>query len=195
MNIVLSGEGLTQFAEEEDKVFVGNGLEHMVSKLLPPEETRGERHKLLINSFRPMYPNNWIHTKPFAGIQKVLDQLDHWGIPMGVLSNKPHEFTCRMVQTFFQEHQFILINGAQSGYPNKPDPTLINTMIRKLNVQPEQTLMIGDAEEDVQTARYSGMKSIGVSWVLNPRSQLIDSRADWIADHPKEILEIVRSLR
>ena len=63
------------------------------------------------------------------------------------------------------------------------------------NARPDQTIMIGDSQVDVQTARNAGAWSIGCTFGLAPDSLdilppdvLVDSPADWTAAlHPAKI--------
>ena len=49
-------------------------------------------------------------------------------------------------------------------------------------------LYIGDSGVDMQTARRSGITSIGVSWGFRPRQELTENGACHIVDRPEEII-------
>ena len=52
----------------------------------------------------------------------------------------------------------------------------------------EYPLYIGDSGVDMQTARRSGITSIGVSWGFRPRQELTENGACHIVDRPEEII-------
>jgi phosphoglycolate phosphatase len=47
---------------------------------------------------------------------------------------------------------------------SKPDPQMLNELMRELGVEPERTLMIGDTTHDLQLAANAGAASIAVSY-------------------------------
>ena len=194
MNFVLANNKLPVHSISTYEIFVGQGLEKLVWKVLPKQNRNQEMVENLINSFRNIYSDRWIHTRPYSKIHKTLTELDNLNIPYSVLSNKPHRFTVKMVEKYFPTHNFFHVKGANSDFPKKPDPQAALHMINMIDVNAENTLFIGDSHEDIQTARNAKMRSIGVTWGLNPVSQLIESQADWIVNGPLEILNIITAL-
>ena len=55
-------------------------------------------------------------------------------------------------------------------------------------ITPADALYIGDSGVDMQTARRSGITSIGVSWGFRPRQELTENGACHIVDRPEEII-------
>lgn len=194
MNIVLTNNSFPVHSVPTYEVFVGEGLEKLVWKVLPQKNRNKEKVEDIISSFRNIYPDRWIHTCPYPNIIKTLMGLEKMNIQLGVLSNKPHRFTVQMVEDYFPQIKFFHVRGANSDFPKKPDPLAALYMINMIGVEPDKMLFIGDSGEDIHTAHNTGMKSIGVTWGLNPVSQLIDSNADWIINEPLEILNIIMEI-
>ena len=69
-----------------------------------------------------------------------------------------------MAECFFQ------IYGGNSFETKKPDPLGAQTLIREAGVAPEETVMVGDSQVDVLTARNAGAWSIGVTYRLAPQT-------------------------
>jgi phosphoglycolate phosphatase len=57
-------------------------------------------------------------------------------------------------------------------------------------VEPEETIMIGDSQNDVLTANNAGMYSIGVTYGLSPESLRIH-KPDVLIDHATELLTVL----
>ncbi|HWW98064.1 MAG TPA: HAD hydrolase-like protein, partial [Edaphobacter sp.] len=57
-------------------------------------------------------------------------------------------------------------------------------------ITPAETIMIGDTDTDVLTARNSGARSIGCTFGLKPHS-LVDAPPDHLADVPTDWLRIL----
>jgi len=68
----------------------------------------------------------------------------------------------------------------------KPDPEGLQSLMNEACAKPEETVMIGDSQVDVVTARNAGAWSIGCTFGLSPDSLvttppdvLVDSAAEW----------------
>src|SRR5215469_3052124 len=68
----------------------------------------------------------------------------------------------------------------------KPDPLGANTLMKEAGVAPEETVMVGDSQVDVLTARNAGMWSVGVTYGFAPRTlELVVP--DVLVDTPVEL--------
>jgi phosphoglycolate phosphatase len=117
-------------------------------------------------------------------------------ILMAVLTNKPvnpsRDICCHfgLSSFFFQNY------GGNSFHTKKPDPHGLQTLIAEAgaiagrDVTPAETVMIGDTDTDVLTARNCGAHSIGCTFGLKPHS-LADVPPDHLADAPADWLRIL----
>jgi phosphoglycolate phosphatase len=130
-----------------------------------------------------------------AALRSVHDQLDVPPRAMAVLTNKPVRPAQAICEALGLAPHFLNIYGGNSFATKKPDPEGLLALMREANARPEETVMIGDSEVDVQTARNAGAWSIGCTFGLAPGSLeaippdvLVDSPADWTAAlHPAKI--------
>ena len=60
-----------------------------------------------------------------------------------------------------------------------------------LGAKPENTLYVGDSDVDIQTAKNSNLKSVGVTWGFRDRELLEEEGADFIINTPCELLELI----
>jgi phosphoglycolate phosphatase len=76
----------------------------------------------------------------------------------------------------------------------KPDPLMLNQLMREFGADPQRTLMIGDTTHDLQLAANAGAASVGVSYgahdpesfaALQPLFVAHDTRSlhDWLLAH------------
>ena len=85
------------------------------------------------------------------------------------------------------------IHGAECGYPLKPAPDSILSMIKKANVLKENTFMIGDGMTDIKTGRNAGVKICLVTYGYNtPQGVEVDMRVDSFAELTEKILFVVK---
>lgn len=52
---------------------------------------------------------------------------------------------------------------------------------------------MGDTPTDIHTAHHANMKSIGVLWGFRTKEELQEAQADYLVEHPLDILDIIKS--
>jgi len=95
---------------------------------------------------------------------ELLEELHQQGLPMAVLSNKPHAFTVDIVETLFPSHLFSPILGHREDFPKKPDPTTALQIVSDWNLLPDQVAYIGDSTVDLATAQAGKLIPLIFSW-------------------------------
>lgn len=136
-----------------------------------------------------------VHTRPYDNILKLLDLLIAEGIALAVLSNKPHELACRVIDELDLRRYFQDVRGYVSEDEKKPSPQVALNMARRLGVPPDRVGLVGDSIVDILTARNGGMKSIAVTWGFQPASMLASEMPDWLVSRPMEIFVVAAGRR
>ena len=114
------------------------------------------------------------------------------GIKLAVASNKPDEFTKKIVNKLFGNDTFDFIQGKISDVPHKPDPQSIFKVIKNLETEKKFSIMIGDTNTDILTGKNAGLKTIGCLWGFRDLDELEKAGADFIATHPLDILNYIK---
>jgi phosphoglycolate phosphatase len=130
-------------------------------------------------------------TRPYPNILKMLDLLNSRAVPMGILSNKPHALTIRVVQQLDLLPRFAEVRGATGESDRKPSPANAIAISRNIGVEPRNVFLIGDSTVDIHTARNAGMAAIAVSWGFQDVTQLAQAKPDAILDDPLQIPELL----
>jgi len=190
-NIVLKEFNLPTHEIEDYKNFVGGGAEILIRNCTPKSTTEEDILKLL-KRFKEVYEDN-LHssTKPYEGIYELLDLLKKHHIKIGVLSNKPHEFTLKYIDKFFKDYPILEPHGQKKEVPKKPDPTAAINIAKALEVESHNVFFIGDTDVDMQTAKNSKMIAVGVKWGFRDEAELLENGADYIVSHPVEIFKLL----
>lgn len=76
----------------------------------------------------------------------------------------------------------------------RSDPRFFLIPLEELNLEKEQTIIIGDTIDEVAAGRKAGIPVIACSWGWQLREQLVNARPDYLADSPDELSAIVRSM-
>lgn len=190
MNEVLKSLNLKTYEIDEYKYFVGYGVDVLVDNVLKDNLSLKNE---LSKRFKELYDDN-LHknTKPYNGIFELLDELVKLDCNLAVLSNKPDFMTKKYVKEIFKNYPFIEIHGQKADVPKKPDPIAAINIAKSLNIPCEDIYFIGDTKVDMQTAKSSNMKAIGVLWGFRDEKELKENGADFIIKHPLEILKIIK---
>ena len=108
-----------------------------------------------------------------------------------VLTNKPVRPSRDIVAGLGLGPFFVQVYGGNSFETKKPDPLGAQTLMRELGVQPCETVMVGDSQNDSLTAKNAGMWSIGVTYGFSPES-LKHAPPDVVVDTPDEIAQVLK---
>jgi phosphoglycolate phosphatase len=109
---------------------------------------------------------------------------------MGVISNKAHRFTVPMTEHFFGSSIFDHILGQRAEVPRKPDAAGAHEMAAFLGLQTNEMAYVGDSGIDMQFAKNSGMRAVGVRWGFRSEAELIECGADLLISRPAELFDL-----
>ena len=121
---------------------------------------------------------------------KALRDLHHapGGAPrtMAVLTNKPVRPARGICEGLGLAGYFAHIYGGDSFELKKPNPMGLRTLMEQCGTEPDETVMIGDSQVDVETARNAGAWSIGCLFGFGqptldhaPPDVMVDRPVDW----------------
>ena len=188
MNHVLRRHELPTHSLDAYRGFIGMGALHLVRSALPAACDGEAEHYL--EAFRERYTSHLTdRSQPYPGVPELLRELGQQGMPMSVLSNKPHGPTERLVATLFAPSTFHTIRGHRAGAALKPDPSEALRVADAMGGS--HFVFVGDSEVDMQTALAASMTPIGVSWGLRSATTLEKAGAKVVIDEPWELLELV----
>lgn len=175
-----------EVSEEEYETFIGvsnkdvwsklkkkHGLEETVDELVGRLQSKNIKH--LQNS----------DEKPITGLLPLLELLKKEGITIGLASSSPRRYIEAVLEKFDIEDYFNEMVSGANMERGKPYPDIFIKITNKMNLKPEECVVIEDSEKGVLAAKTAGLKCIGY---LNPSSGNQDlSKADITVDSLEEI--------
>lgn len=193
VNKTLGEMDLPPITAKECESFVGNGARVLMECSLRAagEENMDRLEEAMERYGRIFDANCTYHVTPYEGVEEMLRGLKEKGIRLGVLSNKPHRQTVKVVREIFGEDVFDFAQGQQEQVPRKPDPVGVLCLLEKMQAAREECLYVGDSEVDIQTGRNAGVRTISVTWGFRTREVLVAAGAGTIIDRPEELLQSV----
>jgi phosphoglycolate phosphatase len=191
MNQVLKELNLPTHKIDDYKYFVGGGISILVENALD-KNTSDETKELVTEKFKIVYDQK-LHAKtlPYDGIYDLLDELKRLDFKIGILSNKPHEFTIAYAKNLFSKYDMKEVHGQKSHIAKKPDPIAAIQIAQSFDVPCEEVYFVGDTMVDMQTAVNAKMIGIGVLWGFRDEEELMSNGATFVVKHPLDILDIV----
>jgi len=176
--------------------YIGDGAPMLVRRALgDPDDENFVQDALLY--FMAWYREHKLDsTYVYEGIKEALNaiQKSRDGLPlkMAVLSNKPVGPSRAIVEALGLGHYFFQIYGGNSFHTKKPDPAGVQALLEESGAFAEETIIIGDSDIDVLTARNAGIFSVGVTYGLAPHT-LEDAPPDVLVDRPYELATVLGS--
>lgn len=197
MNAALAELGLPGHAPDAYRDFIGDGVEPMAQRALPPERRDAASVAACVARWRPRYLAGLVEqTRPYPGISELLVALAARNVRLAVLSNKADDLSKRIVTALFPGGPlspggpFAEVWGAREGVPKKPDPTAARAIAQALGTAPEGCLYVGDTAIDLDTAQAAGMVPVGVLWGFRPE-QLRERAPAHLLEQPAELLGLL----
>ena len=165
VNHAMGLRGFPTFTRDEVMAMVGHGARNLMRQALPIGHKDDNTVDAAYNDFKAYYITHIdVYTKPFPGIQDLLAKLHQEGIMLAVASNKFQEGTEHLIKEFFPEIPFVAVLGGRPDFPLKPDPEIVNEVLRKAGVEKKDAVMIGDSDTDMETAANGDIMGIVVNW-------------------------------
>lgn len=175
--------------------YIGNGAPMLVRRSLgdPDDEQFVQEALLYFMSYYREHKldTTYVYEGIFPALDAILASRNGFGdIKMAVLSNKPVGPSRGIVEELGLTRYFFQVYGGNSFHTKKPDPAGVQALMTEAGARPEQTVIIGDSDVDMITARNAGIYSVGVTYGLAPHT-LEDAPPDVLVDHPRELADVL----
>ncbi len=171
LNTILAREGYGPIEPGVLRQLVGRGARVLITGALKLNGASVDpaRLEVLFEDFLEDYVSHVAAaSRPFPGVVETLAALKAQGVRLGVLTNKPHEPTLKLIRALGLDGYFGAIFGQGARPYLKPDPRLFEAIVEELGGTGAGVAMIGDSITDVETARAAGVPVILVSYGYTP---------------------------
>jgi phosphoglycolate phosphatase len=189
VNAMLVKYGRKELPMQVIGTYIGDGAPMLIRRALGDPADRDFLQEAL-NYFLLHYREHKLDsTREYAGIQNALEQIgqtDGLSRKLAVLTNKPVRVSRDILAGLGLAGNFFQVYGGNSFETKKPDPLGANTLMSEAGVAPEETVMVGDSQVDILTARNAGLWSVGVTYGFAPRT-LAEVVPDVLVDSPAEL--------
>ena len=162
VNAMLEEMGREKLHEDTISGYIGHGAPKLVARALGNGAAEKEREQALRFFLAHFEAHKLDSTRPYPGVAEALEELREF--PMAVLTNKPVRVSRRIVEGLGLEKYFRAVYGGNSFDTKKPDPLGARKILEELGAAAGETMLVGDSEVDVQTARNAGTLAAAVNY-------------------------------
>ncbi len=177
---------------EEYRVFVGNGRDKLIHRMLAYRNADTEENFISVGErYDELYEQDPGYLVTFYdGTKELIEELKEKDIKLAILSNKPDDMTNAVAKSLYGD-VFDIVQGQLPNVPKKPDPTAVLDILSRLGIAQEDALYIGDSGVDMETGRNAGLVTAGVTWGFRGEDELRSNGGVHIVHNAQELREVI----
>ncbi len=167
LNLILTQEGLPEVPYGTARNLIGGGAQVMIRRALAAEGRDAAPAEMdrLYTAFIAYYSEHIAdRSRPFLGLEPMLDDLTAAGLKLAVCTNKLEWLSLRLLEALNLTQRFAAICGPDTFGATKPDPEILWQTVRRAGGEPSRAIMIGDSKTDIHTARAARIPVIAVDF-------------------------------
>jgi phosphoglycolate phosphatase len=181
-------------SREATRRVVGLSLVEAMRAMLPGADpdlhhALAEDYKL---AFHRLRGNGLVDEPLYPGVAEALVALDEAGWLLGVATGKSDRGLALCLERHGIAPHFVTLQTADR-HPSKPHPAMIEAALAETGTEARQGMMVGDTSYDIMMAKAAGVTAVGVAWGYHEREELLAAGADYIAEHPSDIVGFIKA--
>jgi phosphoglycolate phosphatase len=149
---------------------IGLGLPEATNRLFPGISK--EQATIFTASYSAQFrAQDSVPSQFFEGVDETLAQLRANGYLLAVATGKSRAGLDRILAALGMTHFFDASRCADETL-SKPNPLMINELLHELSVSPDEAVMVGDTEFDLDMAQRAGVRSIAMTYGAHSEKRL-----------------------
>jgi phosphoglycolate phosphatase len=156
-------------SEAAARHIIGLGLHDSIRYILPdlPES----RFAQVAERYSAHYLSGEQKVRPFPNVEEGLARLEQAGYLLAVATGKSRRGLDRVLEALGLRGRFVATRCADEGRP-KPHPEMLESLMGRVGVRADRTLMIGDTTHDLQMAANARTGALAVTYGAHPEVEL-----------------------
>jgi phosphoglycolate phosphatase len=169
---------------------IGPPLEEVMARLLEP--FGDDRVNQAVAHYRDHYGGvGLFFARPYEGISRLLKGMRNAGQSLFVGTSKLALFAATVLEHFCLAEHFAGIYGAEADGRFSSKTDLIRQILNERGLDPRETVVIGDRDHDVFSARANGVDVISVTYGYGTAAELLAAGANVLCKTPSLLRELV----
>lgn len=130
----------------------------------------------------------------FEGVWDMVQALQAMNVPWGVVTNKSQRFTLPLTASMpLFAKAGVVISGDTTPH-SKPHPEPLFEAARRLELDPQRCVYVGDDERDIVAGRAAGMRTVAATYgYLGQQTDIRQWQADAHIDLPLDLLKLIET--
>jgi 2,3-diketo-5-methylthio-1-phosphopentane phosphatase/HAD superfamily hydrolase (TIGR01509 family) len=187
LNEALRAYGKGDIPFKDLRSYLKADLEATLAVFFSPEEV-----PKVIPIMRKKYEEVYLAKTHFLdGAAEILEALHSNGILLGVASNKFGRFSRGALNHLGVAHLFRAVIGAGDVPRNKPFPDMLHSVLKAMDLPPENVVFVGDTLTDIETGKQAGVDVYALPTGYDSKKELARGRPKRILGNLKEIVHRV----
>ncbi len=179
MNAAAKTVGLPALPDPQIHEIVGLALPEAIARLYPQLDETGVEH------MRKAYAHHYVASEQqqsqlFEGVKAMLHGLRNAGMHLSVATGKSRVGLDRVMSALEVSHLFSSSRCADETEP-KPNPHMVLELLEYHQLSPQQAVVVGDTEFDMEMALSAGVDRIAVGWGAHEASRLMRYQPELLA--------------
>lgn len=174
------------FTKEEILQFNGPPLMETFSKVNP------DLAEEMVKVYRKHnHENHEKYVKLFPNVKETLDVLKENGKKLAIVTAKMRSGVELGLQLTKIKQYFDAIVTIDDVKNPKPHPEPVLKAMSELNVEKDESIMVGDNYHDIESGKNAGIKTVGVAWSVKGEDYLRQFKPTYMIDDMKDLIPIV----
>lgn len=187
-----TARGLPPLADKLIRDQISGGARAMVASAFD-EAPDSAAFEVLRQEFLERYQQHCaVLTRPFEGIEALLDDIEQARLLWGVATNKPLRYAEPIMQGLKLAERSAVLVCPDHVERSKPAPDMLLLACQQMGVNPEAVLFVGDDARDIESGRAAGCLTAAVTYgYIHPEDNPRNWGADVVVDHPSELRAVL----
>lgn len=192
VNQLLQENARAELPHEVIRAGVSNGSKALVTLAFAIEETH-ENFQPLRERLLELYTHHIaVFTKPFPGIQDLLDKLAEHNIAWGIATNKPAAYTVPLMEQLNMQPAPAIVICPDHVQQSKPHPESLLMAAEFFHCAPEEIVYVGDHLRDIECGKRAGSITVAAAYGYVGNEDINSWQADYRVEHAEEIWPIIK---
>jgi phosphoglycolate phosphatase len=188
VNLTLNTLGQPQLDKEVIKTCVGNGVVMLMARALNGTDVKDIDNAVRL--FRKHYADHLMDNSQFyPNCRETIDFFSNK--KQAICSNKPEDFVRKILTGLDCLAPFPSIIGGDSFKTRKPDPEGLNHLLARHRVSPDEAIMVGDSQVDIETGINAHVRTCTVTYGMGDLDAIKALKPDWTIDDIAELQHIL----
>ncbi|MDM9652188.1 N-acetylmuramic acid 6-phosphate phosphatase MupP [Pseudomonas wenzhouensis] len=187
-----TARGLPPLADKLIRDHISGGARAMVASAFD-EAPDSAAFEVLRQEFLERYQQHCaVLTRPFEGIEALLDDIEQARLLWGVATNKPLRYAEPIMQGLNLAERSAVLVCPDHVERSKPAPDMLLLACQQMGINPEAVLFVGDDARDIESGRAAGCRTAAVTYgYIHPEDNPRNWGADVVVDHPSELRAVL----